>query len=345
MCRKSGFHYPKIIHKSGSQHLAHVVQLRVENNLTRTQIHPHGLSLLPHLAERNSTLVPKSEMGLNRRKASKSLSQGRPPRFKSKNASISRKAARTLINKHHTLEKRRQQAIKSGDENLAAAALAEINALGGIDRYQQASLLGQSKLRGGDSSTVLLGWLAPFLRACTTRIKMLEVGALSTVNACSTSGHFDNVRIDLNSQEPGILKQDFMERSLPASTTECFDIISLSLVLNFVPDPIARGDMLRRTTEFLRKPSPASKEDGHPFPSLFLVLPRSCVLNSRYCTEERLEQIMASLGYVKLESKTTQKLVYYLWRLGPSASAARKQNFPKKEVNGGPKRNNFAIIL
>lgn len=288
-------------------------------------------------------------MGVSRKKTHKSLSQGRPPQFKSTNASISRRAARTLINKHHTLEKRRQQALKNGDEASAAAASAEIAALGGLDRYQQASLLGQSKLRGGDSSIILLEWLAPFLSSRekvprTSRIRMLEVGALSTDNACSTSGYFDNVRIDLNSQEPGILKQDFMERPPPSGPEERFDIISLSLVLNFVPDPASRGDMLRRTTEFLREPSVAARRE-EPYPSLFLVLPRSCVLNSRYCTEERLEQIMLSLGYSKAESKTTQKLVYYLWKLNTPSPSAHDRTFPKKEVNAGPKRNNFAISL
>lgn len=288
-------------------------------------------------------------MGVGRKTTLKSLSQGRPPQFKSTKASISRKAARTLINKHHTLEKRRQQAIRNGDQAAAAAASAEIAALGGLDRYQQASLLGQSKLRGGDSSTILLEWLTPFLSSRkkeprSSPIRMLEVGALSTDNACSTSGYFDNVRIDLNSQEPGILKQDFMERPLPSGPGESFDIISLSLVLNFVPDPASRGNMLRRTTEFLRNPSVAPTQE-EPYPSLFLVLPRSCVLNSRYCTEERLEQIMLSLGYFKAESKTTQKLVYYLWKLSTPSSSAQDRVFPKKEVKAGPKRNNFAIVL
>lgn len=261
---------------------------------------------------------------------------------------MTRKAARTLINKHHALEKRRQQALQSGDEGAAAAASAEIAALGGLDRYQQASLLGQSKVRGGDSSAVLLEWLAPFFSnnySNSGRITMLEVGALSTANACSTSGRFDNVRIDLNSQEPGIIKQDFMERPLPAGASEKFDIISLSLVLNFVPDPVGRGDMLRRTTQFLRRPSRASPDGEGPFPSLFLVLPRSCVLNSRYCTEERLEQIMSSLGYSRVESKTTQKLVYCLWVLGSQAPSSQQQEFPKKELNPGPTRNNFTIVL
>ncbi|SPN98323.1 related to UPF0657 nucleolar protein C630.10 [Cephalotrichum gorgonifer] len=293
-------------------------------------------------------------MGVNRKKTTKSLSQGRPPLFKSNNASISRKAARTLIRKHHTLDKQRQQALKAGDEIAAAAASSEIEALGGLDRYQQASLLGQSKTRGGDSSKLLLEWLEPLISArrgrggggSESRIKMLEVGALSTANACSSSGSFDTVRIDLNSQGPGILKQDFMERPLPANTGERFDIISLSLVLNFVPDPLGRGEMLRRTTEFLHQLSPASPPELGLLPSLFLVLPSSCVLNSRYCDEARLEEIMTSFGYTKVKSKISHKLVYYLWTLDlSSASTAPPRTFPKKEVNPGPKRNNFAIVL
>lgn len=38
-------------------------------------------------------------------------------------------------------------------------------------------------------------------------------------------------RIDLNSQGPGIEKQDFMDRPLPTSDQSRFDILSLSLVL------------------------------------------------------------------------------------------------------------------
>ena len=72
---------------------------------------------------------------------------------------------------------------------------------------------------------------------------MLEVGALSTSNACSRSGLFEIERIDLNSQAEGITQQDFMERPLPKDSSEQFEIISLSLVLNYVPDAIGkRGD-------------------------------------------------------------------------------------------------------
>lgn len=263
---------------------------------------------------------------------------------------MSRKATKALINKHHLLQKRKRQAAAKGDKAAEAAIDAEIEALGGIKSYQEASLQGQRQDRGGDSSKVLMQWLQPHLSSRPSepgqRLRMLEVGALSTQNACSKSGHFDIERIDLNSQGEGILQQDFMERPLPRDESELFDIISLSLVLNYVPEPKGRGEMLRRTTQFLHNPGRfrVTPELATYFPSLFLVLPAPCVTNSRYLDEERLESIMASLGYVKAASKTTKRLVYYLWRRDSSREGCGVR-YPKKEIRPGPNRNNFAVVL
>jgi 25S rRNA (adenine2142-N1)-methyltransferase len=66
--------------------------------------------------------------------------------------------------------------------------------------------------------------------------------------------------------------------------------------------------------------------------------------------ESRLGEIMNSLGYVLLQRKQTLKLVYYLWQLQglPNEGKAKtkpKAKFLKKEVNPGPTRNNFSIVL
>lgn len=287
-------------------------------------------------------------------RAFKSLSAGRPPTFHQKRAkSISRKATKALINKHHLLEKRKTQALTRGDKEEEAAIDAEIQALGGLEKYQEASLQGQRHDRGGDSSRVLMDWLKPQLSSSSkeskdskfSRLSMLEIGALSTENACSKSGQFDIVRIDLNSQGEGILQQDFMERPLPTDDSERFDIISLSLVLNFVPDPKGRGEMLLRTVQFLRQPNQHTGSLRESFPSLFLVLPAPCVTNSRYLDEDKLEEIMASVGYTKLVSKVAQRLVYYLWRKVPSPSGTPVKRFSKKEIRPGASRNNFSITL
>lgn len=275
-----------------------------------------------------------------------SLKAGRPPMAKS-SRTMSRKASRTLINTHHQLEKRRLQANGKGDKVEEALIEKELAKLGGLGHYQQASLQGQSHDRGGDTSKILMDWLpTDAMKKLSSKFRMLEVGALSTRNACSTSGLFDSVHIDLNSQEPGIQEQDFMERPPPDDESEKFDIISLSLVLNFVPDAAARGKMLQRTLSFLHDlPDAATTpETSSVFPVVFMVLPRSCVDNSRYMTEKRFQEIMNALGYSRTQRKMTQKLAYSLWRKGgtPTTMTAK---FPKQEVNPGRTRNNFVITL
>jgi len=287
-------------------------------------------------------------MAAGKKASQKRLATGRPPTVK-KAKSITRKATRTLINAHHTLEKKRAQAVRAGDDAKASEISAEIASLGGLGEYQQASLQGQRSDRGGDTSKVLLDWLRqpdlPTQLPRQQRIRMLEVGALSSRNACSVSGLFDMVRIDLNSQEPAIQQQDYMQRPLPADDSERFDIVSLSLVLNFVPTPAGRGEMLRRTTNFLRSsmqlPAAASRNF---FPAVFIVLPRPCLHNSRYFSEGKLVELMRLLGFTRTESKTTQKLAYSLWQL-EQVSLRQDHSLPKREINPGPKRNNFAVIL
>jgi 25S rRNA (adenine2142-N1)-methyltransferase len=153
---------------------------------------------------------------------------------------------------------------------------------------------------------------------------------------------FDVTRIDLHAQDPNILQQDFMERPLPTSDEERFDIVSLSLVVNFVPEAAARGEMLRRTVQFLRT-SLGDGETDRLFPSLFLVLPLSCLTNARYMNEARLAEIMQSLGYTRLKRKLSSKLAYYLW--GLQTQSSKRSTFKKVEVNPGRTRNNFAIVM
>jgi 25S rRNA (adenine2142-N1)-methyltransferase len=285
----------------------------------------------------------------------KPLSHGRPPTIK-RTVSVSSKATRTLIRTHHTLEKQRVSALANGDDATAASISRKIEAQGGINTYQCASLLGQKNERGGDSSKILIGWLegVNFLpegnsiprENTNTPLRLLEVGALSTNNACSRSGLFEVERIDLNSQAEGITEQDFMERPLPKDFSEKFDIISLSLVLNYVPNPVGRGEMLKRTVQFLRHHPPHGDPSlSRYFPSLFLVLPAPCITNSRYLDEHRLDAIMRGLGYIRVVQKLSNKLAYYLWRATDFAVGARTEDFKKVEVRSGGRRNNFAIVL
>jgi 25S rRNA (adenine2142-N1)-methyltransferase len=271
-----------------------------------------------------------------------SLTRGRPP--SSKPPSLSSKATRSLIRSHHQLQKSHSQALTQGDGNLAKDLEIQIAAQGGLQSYQLASKAGQSVQRGGDSSSVLVGWLKHVFSAVGEsgeKLRVLEVGALSARNAISRVLNCEVTRIDLNAQEKGILQQDFMERPLPVIEGDKFHIVSLSLVLNYVPDATGRGDMLRRTTEFLCQPK-ISMTYGR-IPCVFLVLPAACVTNSRYLTEERLEEIVGSLGYDLVEKKISAKLIYYLLHF--DFDKMTKGTFKKVKFRPGGQRNNFAIIL
>ena len=274
-------------------------------------------------------------------KKARSIERGRPPLAKEQSMSLSSKATRTLIRSHHNLHKAHTRALKDGDQARAWELEAEIAAKGGLTKYQLASRQGQSVERGGDSSGVLVEWLQPVFEDTNKkaeRLRLLEIGALSTKNACSGVSYLDVTRIDLRSCEPGIEEIDFMNMAIPEDEYK-FHIISLSLVLNYVPDPASRGAMIARLPEFLK----SSNTDG-ALPSAFLVLPLACVANSRYLTQERLSHIMRAVGFQLAKQKTTSKLYYSLWTLDSRRSNSHSA-FKKQELRSGASRNNFAITL
>ena len=311
-------------------------------------------------------------------------SHSRPPTVKAKSGVLSSKATRNLIRTHHELTKSRAQAVQARNDALIKEIDAKIETNGGLQSYQHASKLGQSLERGGDSSRTLVEWISPRLvqlhnhnssnttgpgtntstgktkeQKSNFKLRVLEVGALSTKNACSTNQFLDCTRIDLNSQESGILQQDFMERPLPRHESERFHLISLSLVLNYVPSASGRGDMLKRCLYFLTtntrsssdggsSPENESEDEKKLFfpPGLFLVLPAACIDNSRYLTERRLSDIMSSLGFVLARSKRSAKLIFQLWELSkkPNDNSSSCE-FGKEILNPGKTRNNFAIVV
>ncbi|EXJ79986.1 hypothetical protein A1O3_08272 [Capronia epimyces CBS 606.96] len=206
-------------------------------------------------------------------------------------SSLSSKRTRTLIRAHHVLQKRLARARAENDMEQIQDLEAQLAASGGLETYQLASTVGQSAERGGDSSRVLVDWLRPEIEARRRGrkkdstlaassppsslahgasppltppplpLRILEIGALSTTNALNMPRLTSVRRIDLRSSGPGIEEADFMTFPLPDSPDGSgewegrrgYDVISLSLVLNYVPDARGRGDMLRRTTMFFSR--------------------------------------------------------------------------------------------
>ncbi|ETN40708.1 uncharacterized protein HMPREF1541_04987 [Cyphellophora europaea CBS 101466] len=311
--------------------------------------------------------MPKPKTGPQRLKL---LSHSRPPLANAATSSTtqSSRATRGTIRNYHTVQKRLAHALANGDDALAESLQSQLSASGGLQAYQAASTIGQSAQRGGDTSKVLVEWLSP--SALTSErsaesdhhhdsetakqrpLRILEVGALSTTNAINVPGETVVRRIDLRSTAPGIEQQDFMTLPIdgaPWRGSERYDVLSLSLVVNFVGNPRERGRMLERTTEFLQ----SGQEEGSQqrrqkklLPALFLVLPLPCVDNSRYLNEERLTAILQSLGYEELHVKRSSKLYYSLWRYDANRHHVQQQRkvvFKKEELRSGRDRNNFCI--
>ncbi|KAK6534638.1 hypothetical protein TWF281_005944 [Arthrobotrys megalospora] len=308
-----------------------------------------------------------------KRKPTSSLLSRRQSQTPASSKPLPSKLSRSLIRSHHTTQKRLSQAIQQNDTQAITALSSELSTSGGLEAYQRASVSGQSSKRGGDSSKILIDWFVELgvpkpkphhhdddgEHDGLSEYRLLEIGCLSPTNAVhSYFPKSTRTLMDLNSLHPDeILKQDFMKFPVPKKATDGYDIISCSLVLNYVPTPAGRGEMLKHITAFMeqalerRRRRHSSGSSGgettswtNNFPAVFLVLPAPCVTNSRYLTEDKLQDIMVSMGYEMVRRKLSPKLVYYLWKyIGGSKGSNDK--FKKTELLPGGKRNNFAIVV
>jgi 25S rRNA (adenine2142-N1)-methyltransferase len=176
------------------------------------------------------------------------------------------RTSRTVIRKFHTLLKQQ----KSAQGDTLTSINHELEELGGLEKYQHMSCIGQGTDRGGGSEKVLIGWVKQMgwadqkhrhvglvytgstvlISLLLDRIitllffptRLLDVGAVKPDNYCSCASWIDVTPIDLHSRHPSILEQDFL-RMDQERHREAWDIISLSLVLNFVPDGNDRGTL------------------------------------------------------------------------------------------------------
>ncbi|KAJ3322237.1 hypothetical protein HDV06_003297 [Boothiomyces sp. JEL0866] len=240
------------------------------------------------------------------------------------------KDTQKLISKFHTLNKKLSQSKKLGDADTIEKINKEIYELGGLDTYQRASLKGGNMDKGWGSAGKWLVDKLKQLALVRPHMKMLDVGAIS--GEVYVKYNFLKVTsIDLNSQSPSVTKQDFFLRPIPQSVEDKFDIVCLSLVINFVPEAIDRGRMLKLVSQHLL-------EHG----LFYLVLPLPCVVNSRYCTNDHLKKIIYSLGYSLIVEHHSKKLAYYLFKL---EGEVKEEAFKKVEIAPGPARNNFCITM
>ncbi|RKO98630.1 hypothetical protein CXG81DRAFT_15656 [Caulochytrium protostelioides] len=256
------------------------------------------------------------------------------------------KRSQTLINAFHALLKRQAQlrAAAPDDAEAHAAVAEQIAALGGLDAYQHASLKGGAERFGRGR---VGKWAAPHLRGthgdgderdsdadsvvAAHPYRLLDVGALSHTTYASLPW-IGVTGIDLNPQCPEVVRQDFFERPIPTRDAERFHAVSLSLVVNFVPDVRRRGLMLWRVRRFLL-------DDG----LLYVVLPLPCLMNSRYTTPDSWVALMDRLGFAVVQQYHSKRLAFYLFRMQPRPRFAPMPVWTTPVLRDQPGHNNFKI--
>jgi len=118
-----------------------------------------------------------------------------------------------------------------------------------------------------------------------------------------------------------------------------FDVISLSLVINFVGDPNQRGDMIKKAYHLIQSHLQVSFDNTLTSSAntgfggfLYVVIPRSCILNSRYLDQNHYLDLFQICGFQLITSKYSSKLAFHIFRRQTTTPQITKEAIrrPKK---------------
>ena len=167
---------------------------------------------------------------------------------------------------------------------------------GGVERYQQASVVSTEHFKTSRFVVRTLQELAMIPTKGGRRLAALETGAINVqLQACP----FLNVRaLDINSQHAKIEELNFFD--LEDTTMFTFDVVVSSMVVNCVQCPYKRFEMLCRLVLQL---TPTGK--------LFLMLPVRCV-DSKHL-RGNFVPLLRALGLVDcVKHHRTPKIAFYV---------------------------------
>ncbi|PWN47825.1 hypothetical protein IE53DRAFT_334795 [Violaceomyces palustris] len=232
----------------------------------------------------------------------------------------------------HTLEK---ELARATDPDEVERIRNEQKKLGGLESYQDDSLKGGDRLKGGESGKWCAQTLTQLLGDEKRTIKLLDVGAIAGTSYAKFESWIKVTSIDLNPRAEHVEKYDFFDYPLPSSEGEKFDVVGLSLVVNFIGDLYKRGSILHHSHSYL-------KPKGY----LYLVLPLPCLTNSRYLNHDHLRSILSSCGFDVVKQDDSLRLTRWLLQRKDRPNDRYDGTvFKKKEIVPGVKRNNFCILL
>lgn len=291
-----------------------------------------------------------------------------PSKYKSKRPVLRAPKPKTAlprnaaISKFHELIREREAAA---DDVEAVKVIDEaIEDLGGLEQYQSLSIVGHGEAnhrfntakwvmqrlankphwsesmasvkhkrrRKNDDSSSNLSSL-PSSSSSTDRPKLLDVGGI-TNHYLPYSSLVDCMSIDINPQHESVLRMDLFDMDVQSEYRHAFDIIVLSLVVNFVPDQSKRGLMLHRSASMIR-----------PGGFLYLILPSACVQNSKFIDESSMKRVLELSGFDVNEIHYSKKLVLLECIKRDDFDADSAAYFHPRAVRPDPTCNNFTISL
>eukprot|EP00762_Andalucia_godoyi_P006262 ANDGO_05939.mRNA.1 25S rRNA adenine-N(1) methyltransferase len=255
--------------------------------------------------------------------------------------------AHDLISRFHTLNKdigllRASGSISESEKREKISGLErQLDDLGGLEKYQRASLFGEMGYQHRFNSAK---WVVKDLCARERRPSKQASGMqakLSLLDVGAITNHYRPYQswilptsIDLHSFDPDVIQIDFFEFA-KCYDDDPFDVVVLSLVLNFVGSPEKKGEMIARCEDLV-------KVGG----LLYVVLPVACVENSRYLKHSLWLRMLKSVGFSVLDHRTSSKLSFYVFqRTEDSLLRTAHHAFPKKLCRSGDSRNNFCVVM
>ncbi|CAN8068674.1 unnamed protein product [Agarophyton chilense] len=252
-----------------------------------------------------------------------------------------------IIHLYHTLQKRLaslqtdtafvNHASKHAHAQLLSAQLRLI----GLHKYQQASRNGELI---ADTTFDCSQWVLTALKRMSfdaESVRLLDVGAIvprfpPRVFTADGTVELRHTAIDLHPEQSergnDVLQADLIHYAQPSSLHSTFDVVCLSLCLNFEGCPTRRALMLQSANCLLKHGA-----------TLFLTLPAACVQNSRHLDQTRLRQILLACGFAVTRLTFSNKLMLCV---AAKCTAEPMAALHKRIVlRPGASRNNFFICV
>jgi 25S rRNA (adenine2142-N1)-methyltransferase len=224
----------------------------------------------------------------------------------------SRKHARKVTSAYHKIT---AQMKVAGSASELAACASELAEMGGVMAYQQASALNTALNKTS-------AWVVQVLRQRKllkrgARLRVLEVGAINT--QLLEEPELATRAIDLHAINSHIEQCDFFslpyggELDAATGTSIPYDAVVCSMVLNCVPEPRRRFEMLVGLRAQLRTGGVC-----------FITVPRSCLQHSFTLTHDTFCECLVAVGLIPVAfGKASAKIAFYECNAAsPDAEAA-----------------------